>query len=136
MQSDGGLEPAAPCKGNGISAQGKVNVVNDTLGPPNVPGLKTIAPCKGSTSATGATPRRQTSANQTTNVRKPSANRPQTERRPNDKPNGKPSVIAKLRPTCNRKIKHKSITIYVIFCDMNLLILQLYNHSNKTHSKP
>ena len=24
----------APCKGNGISAQGKVNEVNDTLGPP------------------------------------------------------------------------------------------------------
>ena len=30
----GGFEPVAPCKGNGISAQGKVNVVNDTLGPP------------------------------------------------------------------------------------------------------
>ena len=34
MQSDGGFETAAPCKGNGISAQGKVNVVNGTLGPP------------------------------------------------------------------------------------------------------
>ena len=30
----GGFETAAPCKGNGISAQGIVNGVNDTLGPP------------------------------------------------------------------------------------------------------
>ena len=29
-----GFEAAAPCKGKGISAQGKVNGVNDTLGPP------------------------------------------------------------------------------------------------------
>ena len=29
-----GFEAAAPCKGNGISAQGIVNEVNDTLGPP------------------------------------------------------------------------------------------------------
>ena len=29
-----GFETAAPCKGNGISAQGIVNGVNDTLGPP------------------------------------------------------------------------------------------------------
>ena len=61
VQSDGGLEPVAPCKGNGISAQGKVNEVNDTLGPPpHVPGLKTIAPCRGSTSRIGATPPRHT----------------------------------------------------------------------------
>ena len=40
MQSDGGFEPVAPCKGNGISAQGKVNEVNDTLGPPPCPGFK------------------------------------------------------------------------------------------------
>ena len=31
--------------------------------PPNVQGLKTIAPCKGNTSSIGATPRRQTTAN-------------------------------------------------------------------------
>ena len=85
MPNIGGLEPVAPCKGNGISAQGKVNEVNDTLGSTHVPGLKTIAPCKGNTSATGATPRRQTSANQTTNVRKPNANRPTNVRKPNDK---------------------------------------------------
>ena len=30
----GGFEAAAPCKGNGISAQGIVNEVNDTLGFP------------------------------------------------------------------------------------------------------
>ena len=29
-----GFGIAAPCKGNGISAQGIVNGVNDTLGPP------------------------------------------------------------------------------------------------------
>ena len=29
-----GFETAAPCKGNGISAQGIVNGVNDTLGSP------------------------------------------------------------------------------------------------------
>ena len=29
-----GFGTAAPCKGNGISAQGIVNGVNDTLGPP------------------------------------------------------------------------------------------------------
>ena len=52
----------APCKGNGISAQGKVNEVNDTLGPPHVPGLETIAPCRGSTSRIGATPPRHTRA--------------------------------------------------------------------------
>ena len=64
-------------EGNGISAQGKVNEVNDTLGPPpNVQGLKSIAPCKGNTSSIGATPRRQTTANQTTNVRKPNENHP------------------------------------------------------------
>ena len=63
VQSDGGFEPVAPCKGNGISAQGKVNEVNDTLGPPHEQGLKGIAPCKGNTSATGATPRRQSTAN-------------------------------------------------------------------------
>ena len=62
MQSDGGFEPVAPCKGNGISAQGKVNVVNGTLGSPHVPGLKSIAPCRGSTSRIGATPPRHTRA--------------------------------------------------------------------------
>ena len=157
MQSDGGFEPVAPCKGN-VSAnrmQSDESLLSRAMlrcsltspkamvsqprvkqaeglrhpgSPPNVQGLKSIAPCKGNTSSIGATPRRQTTANQTTNVRKSNDKRPQTER--------KPSVIAKLRPTCNRKIKHKSITIYVIFCDMNLLILQLHNHSNKTHSKP
>ena len=30
-----GFEAVAPCKGNGISAQGIVNGVNDTLGPPH-----------------------------------------------------------------------------------------------------
>ena len=30
-----GFEAAAPCKGRGISAQGRVNGVNDTLGPPH-----------------------------------------------------------------------------------------------------
>ena len=40
MQSDGGFEPAAPCKGNGISAQGKVNEVNDTLGFPPTTAFK------------------------------------------------------------------------------------------------
>ena len=40
MQSDGGFEPVAPCKGNGISAQGKVNEVNGTLGSPQCPGFK------------------------------------------------------------------------------------------------
>ena len=30
----GGFETVAPCKGNGISAQGIVNAVNDTLGFP------------------------------------------------------------------------------------------------------
>ena len=30
-----GFEVVAPCKGNGISAQGIVNGVNDTLGPPH-----------------------------------------------------------------------------------------------------
>ena len=49
-------------EGNGISAQGKVNVVNDTLGSPHVPGLKSIAPCRGSTSRIGATPPRHTRA--------------------------------------------------------------------------
>ena len=129
MQCFDGFGLVAPCKGNGISAQGKAGRRTATpwVPPPRL-GLKSIAPCKGNTSSIGATPRRQTSANQTTNVRKSNDKRPQTER--------KPSVIAKLRPTCNRKIKHKSITIYVIFCDMNLLILQLHNHSNKTHSKP
>ena len=29
-----GFEAASPCKGRGISAQGRVNGVNDTLGPP------------------------------------------------------------------------------------------------------
>ena len=42
-----GFEAAAPCKGKGISAQGKVNRVNDTLGPPMTRVLKGIAPCKG-----------------------------------------------------------------------------------------
>ena len=46
----GGFEAAAPCKGNGISAQGIVNGVNDTLGSPHVQGLKGIAPCKGNMS--------------------------------------------------------------------------------------
>ena len=36
----GGFEPVAPCKGNGISAQGKVNEVNDTLGPPPTTAFK------------------------------------------------------------------------------------------------
>ena len=49
--------------GNGISAQGKVNGVNDTLGPPNDSGLKGIAPCKGRTSRIGATPPRHKRAN-------------------------------------------------------------------------
>ena len=30
-----GFEAAVPCKGRGISAQGRVNGVNDTLGPPH-----------------------------------------------------------------------------------------------------
>ena len=63
MQCFDGFGLVAPCKGNGISAQGKVNVVNDTLGSPHVQGLKTIAPCKGNTSSIGATPRRQSTAN-------------------------------------------------------------------------
>ena len=41
---------------NGISAQGKVNGVNDTLGPPHDSGLKGIAPCKGRTSRIGQRP--------------------------------------------------------------------------------
>ena len=46
----GGFETVAHCKGNGISAQGIVNGVNDTLGSPHVQGLKGIAPCKGNMS--------------------------------------------------------------------------------------
>ena len=34
MQCFDGFGLVAPCKGNGISAQGIVNGVNDTLGPP------------------------------------------------------------------------------------------------------
>ena len=34
MRYFNGFESVAPCKGNGISAQGKVNGVNDTLGSP------------------------------------------------------------------------------------------------------
>ena len=45
-----GFETVAPCKGKGISAQGIVNGVNDTLGSPHVQGLKGIAPCKGNMS--------------------------------------------------------------------------------------
>ena len=46
----GDFETVAPCKGKGISAQGIVNGVNDTLGSPHVQGLKGIAPCKGNMS--------------------------------------------------------------------------------------
>ena len=45
-----GFEAVAPCKGKGISAQGIVNAVNDTLGSPHEQGLKGIAPCKGNMS--------------------------------------------------------------------------------------
>ena len=45
-----GFETVVPCKGKGISAQGIVNGVNDTLGSPHVQGLKGIAPCKGNMS--------------------------------------------------------------------------------------
>ena len=34
-----GFGTAAPCKGKGISAQGIVNGVNDTLGPPPMTGF-------------------------------------------------------------------------------------------------
>ena len=50
-----GFEAAAPCKGRGISAQGRVNGVNDTLAPPRL-GFITFAPCRGNMSKMGQRP--------------------------------------------------------------------------------
>ena len=51
-----GFEAAAPYKGRGISAQGRVNGVNDTLGPPPRLGFITFAPCRGNMSKMGQRP--------------------------------------------------------------------------------
>ncbi len=57
-----GFEAVAPCKGNGISAQGIVNGVNDTLGPPPRLGFITFAPCRGNMSKMGQRPSTHTGA--------------------------------------------------------------------------